>query len=286
MSAPVDCQHAFPLPTYQTISDSLPSEKDWDRRFQNQNKLYGSASSSSNSTHQNKVAKCIWRGSLSNNLGPDGDYQQMTRWRLARLSYEQAQLHGNESVLDAGLVWIPNKHRNIGPLNLTVIGGLKKAIKPMTEFQRYVGIIDVDGNSWSSRFGTLLCYNSVVLKVDPEHVDLFMRDLVPGKHYIPIQRDLSDLVAKARFVVDPKNQQYIHRIQQQAHQYCREHMVWRSLAQDVLDVFEEYLRNLELGDPNWQEAWSIIKQDLVANHDFGLRQVQIQFEEAKHDRRG
>jgi len=29
----------------------------------------------------------------------------------------------------------------------------------------HTAIIDIDGNSWSSRFGMLLCSNSVVIKV-------------------------------------------------------------------------------------------------------------------------
>lgn len=42
-------------------------------------------------------------------------------------------------------------------------------------------------NSWSSRFGTLLCYNSVIIKVEPEHVDYFyLKYLEPWKHFVPV----------------------------------------------------------------------------------------------------
>jgi len=36
---------------------------------------------------------------------------------------------------------------------------------PLTEFAKYKAILDIDGNSWSSRLGSLLCFNSVVLRV-------------------------------------------------------------------------------------------------------------------------
>ena len=86
-----------------------------------------------------------------------------------------------------------------------------------------------------------------------------MRDLVPGKHYIPIRHDLSDLIQKATFVTNPKNANYVHRIQQQANEYCSKHMTWTKLAEDVLDVFEDYLRYLELHDPQWMKRWKEIK---------------------------
>ena len=146
----------------------------------------------------------------------------------------------------------------------------------MTDFQRYMAILDLDGNSWSSRFGELLCYDSVVLKVQPDYVELFFRDLVPGKHYVMIQKDLSDLLAKVRWVMDPKHSRWDRKLQQDhAHHFCRTHRIWPRLAHDVLDVWEEYLRYLDIGDPDWQEQWKSAKQHLLHNNSnrFGFRPV-------------
>ena len=38
------------------------------------------------------------------------------------------------------------------------------------DFQKYKAILDIDGNAWSARLGKLLCYNLVVIKVEPMFV--------------------------------------------------------------------------------------------------------------------
>jgi hypothetical protein len=35
----------------------------------------------------------------------------------------------------------------------------------MNDYQKYRAVVDIDGNSWSARFGELLCMNTVVIKV-------------------------------------------------------------------------------------------------------------------------
>jgi hypothetical protein len=43
----------------------------------------------------------------------------------------------------------------------------------------------IDGNYWSSRFGKLLCYISVIVKLEPKHVDYCqLKYLEPWKQYI------------------------------------------------------------------------------------------------------
>eukprot|EP00978_Attheya_sp_CCMP212_P020840 scaffold60199_cov103-Attheya_sp.AAC.1 len=64
---------------------------------------------------------------------------------------------------------------------------------PFDDFQKYLAIVDVDGNSWSGRFSQLLCMNSVVLKVEPEFADYFMPELQPWVHYIPVHLNSTDL---------------------------------------------------------------------------------------------
>jgi hypothetical protein len=41
----------------------------------------------------------------------------------------------------------------------------KSNVIDQDDFQRYMAILDIDGNAWSARFAKLLCYNSVVIKV-------------------------------------------------------------------------------------------------------------------------
>jgi hypothetical protein len=58
--------------------------------------------------------------------------------------------------------------------------------------------VDVDGNAWSSRFAELLSTTSVVFKQESEYWDWFWPLVKPYKHFIPVKRDLSDLVPLLR----------------------------------------------------------------------------------------
>jgi hypothetical protein len=158
-------------------------------------------------------------------------------------------------------------------------------MKPMTTFQKYVAILDIDGNSWSSRFGTLLCYNSVVVKVDPEYVDYFhFKDLVAWKHYVPVKYDLSDLVQQAAFVTDPTNDEVVHTIIANANDWCRRRMVWTAIAEDVLDIWDAYVRllnqanhpinntnnNTAGGGGGWMEEWKRATREAHASNLFRM----------------
>lgn len=268
----IDCDYALPIPTYKTILDAQATAGDWDRIWSNQVALDQTVA---DATTKEKIPRIVWRGSLSNPLARDGsDVHEAPRWRLAKLAHEHEREHCTESnsthprskqrcLLDVGLVSIPERHKNI-PLDLHQVGGLKDPIRPMQAFENYMGILDIDGNTWSSRFGTLLCYDAVVLKVDPKYVDLFMRELVPGKHYIPIRSDLSDLLEKAQFVTDPRNKPMIQSIIANAHEWCQTHNTWSALAEDVLDVLELYVHRLDQTDPNWnQGTWGPYKKEVM-----------------------
>jgi hypothetical protein len=96
---------------------------------------------------------------------------------------------------------------------------------PEDHFMKYRAIFDLDGNFWSQRFGTLLCSNSVILKVEPQWVDYFHFTLEPWKHYIPVKGDLSDLVEQVKFVVADENEWTVRNIVANANLWCATQMV-------------------------------------------------------------
>jgi hypothetical protein len=236
--AHIDCQYSFPLPTYKTIRDSQASSKDWEAILDSYTTAY---------PWESKIRKLVWRGSLSGK----NDDMKSARWRLGKLVTEQDAT----GLFDVGLVSIPSRHDHLN-LDLTAVGGLAKPMHPMAAFQKYVAVLDIDGNSWSSRFGKLLCYNSVVVKVEPEYVDYFhFKDLQPWKHYVPVKSDLSDLVEQAAFVTDPANDEAVREIVTNANDWCQRRMVWTSIAEDVLDIWDAYVRLLRQADGEWLEEW-------------------------------
>ena len=221
--APVNCTHAFPIPNYETIRDS---SSDWDREFALQDSRY-----------KTKRQAVVWRGSLSD--ANDGGIS--ARWRL----YQAASLH--PEYLDVGFTYIPEQHN---AKNITT----EDEFMSEPDFQNYLGILDIDGNAWSSRFGQLLCYNSVVLKVEAAYAEHFYKDLVAWRHYVPIRADFSDLLPTIKHILD--HESTVQTIASNARAWCRSHMVLDRLEEDLLDVWEGYAAMLDRGNYNWMNSWS------------------------------
>ncbi len=105
----------------------------------------------------------------------------------------------------------------------------------MTNYIRNKYLMDIDGNCASApRLGLLLHSNSVILKNMTNSFQWFYRVLIPYTHFIPVEEDLSDLIAQLQW----------------AHQHPLEcqHMSQRAqiLAKEVLsqEAVYEYLYRL------------------------------------------
>ena len=203
----------------------------------------------------------LWRGTLSES-DPKKVFDS-ARWRVCKLVHELTDPIQKE-MFDVGLTNIPSFLTAQINIDASKVGGLVEGTKSMLDFQQYTAILDMDGNSWSSRFGTLLCYNSVVIKVEPQYVDYFFADLVPWKHYVPIKDDLSDLIENVAFVLDSKNDAMMKEIVASANHWCAERFTKRGLAHDLLDIFEQYLNMMDHADPNWIRDWKKKKEDLFS----------------------
>lgn len=59
--------------------------------------------------------------------------------------------------------------------------------------------INIDGTVAAYRFPYLLAGNSLVFKQESAFYEHFYKRLEPMKHYIPVKRDLSDLVDKVKW---------------------------------------------------------------------------------------
>ena len=130
--------------------------------------------------------------------------------------------------------------------------------------QWYRGVIDIDGHSWSGRFGSLLCMNSVVMKVDPSWVEYFYArrqsgnndELQAWKHYIPIRADFSNLEEMTEYVLDPANDEVLQEIVLQANSWCRQNMMISRIVTDMLDVWDRYVQLLNINNDRWLEQWN------------------------------
>jgi len=250
-SATVGCNYAFPNPTYAHVYDSRTD------RYRGMFREY-----ESKYPFESKIRKVAWRGTLSDN---DSEHiYESIRWRVCET------IHGlqRSDLFDVGLTKIP-KHNHRAESNLTAVGGLAELI-PMQDFMKYVAIMDMDGNSWSSRFGTLLCYNSVVVKVEPSYVDYFHYDLKPWTHYVPVKDDLSDLLENVAWIMDPGNEAVVKDIIASANQWCASRFNPNQLATDRVDIWESYVRRLDRANPMWSEDWKHKKAEMLFNSDLDI----------------
>jgi hypothetical protein len=247
-AARADCDHAFPMPNYMLIIDAQQTSDNWRGLFRDTKKQY---------PWETKRRQVVWRGSLSE--ADKDNVLTSVRWRANKLIHELGS-----DLYDVGITSVPPWVSEKVDVDTSLVGGLLSNIDPMAAFQQYMAILDMDGNSWSSRFSSLLCYNSVVIKVEPQYVEYFYSDLKPWTHYIPVKGDLSDLHENVVWALDPENGETVKDIISSANEWCTQRLVPRALAHDILDIFESYVRLLDQADPEWQKVWLKMKSVVLS----------------------
>lgn len=123
-----------------------------------------------------KVDKAFFRGRDS----------REERLRLVTMSKE------NPELLDAGITaffFFREREKELG----------KAPLVGFFDFFKYKYQVNVDGTVAAYRFPYLMLGNSLVLKQDSPYYEHFYTHLKPGVHYIPVKRDLSDLIEKIKW---------------------------------------------------------------------------------------
>jgi hypothetical protein len=231
--ATMACNYSFPSPAYMTIVNAQPDMTHWLSVFDEFEEKY---------PWEKKISQVYWRGALTEN-DPLRVYNS-ARWRLNKLVHEISD-ESTKQMFDVGFTGFPIFLTAQMDLDQTQVGGFKQGKESMNDFQQYKAILDMDGNSWSSRFSTMLCYNSLAIKVEPDYADHFFVDLVPWKHYVPVKADLSDLIDNVKFVLDPANDGIVRNMIGAANEFCMQRLTKRALALDQLDVWNAYVDRLE-----------------------------------------
>ena len=230
LSAPIHCSYTFPIPTYETIIYTKKLEASQRKRILS---TYFIDRFITYPWWYRRYDQAVWRGSPTGSIHMD----QNTRWKLCRISRQYPHL------IDAKFVGTTQRWPILAKNNNSIYVGRHISIRDM---QQYRAIIDVDGNSWSSRFGTLLCQSSVVLKVQAKHVDYFYPTLQPWEHYIPIRDDLSDLVQHVQFATSINHTAIVQLIIYNANEWCRRHMTTSHLIQDMRSILDTYASKIML----------------------------------------
>jgi hypothetical protein len=74
------------------------------------------------------------------------------------------------------------------------------------------GILDVDGNANAWGLYWRLASGSVVFKVESDFTNAYIDRLIPWVHYVPISRNLSDLVERTKMIANERQTKHLARI--------------------------------------------------------------------------
>lgn len=94
--------------------------------------------------------------------------------------------------------------------------------------------MNVDGTVAAYRLPYLMLGNSLVLKQDSQYYEHFYRRLKAGRHYVPLQRNLSDLLEKIKWAkehdaeaeqISRAGQEAARELLQPSRLYCYYHRV-------------------------------------------------------------
>jgi hypothetical protein len=136
-----------------------------------------------------KINKAVFRG------GPSGcGYTTKTNQRLKLVSIKSplldAKVVGKGETIDSNSIKFDPVH-GLGMLNT----GMKPGnFMKMSEQSNYKYIVHVDGNVNAYRLLTTMMTGSLILRVDSAYVSWVDHLIIPGKHYIMVKSDLSDLL--------------------------------------------------------------------------------------------
>lgn len=95
------------------------------------------------------------------------------------------------------------------------------------DFFEYKYQINIDGTVSSYRLPYLLAGNSVIFKQESNFIEHFYKDMEPNIHYIPIKRDLSDLVEKINWARD--NDEAVREVIKNARTFARDHLMPKNI---------------------------------------------------------
>ena len=210
---------------------------------------------------EKKLERAIWRGSdtdlhlLNRQIEqltiPEihSYYQTRPRYRISQISKT------SPDYVDAGFSHIGRAV--LDPL----VADLRKRYLPIESQLQYKYIMSLDGWGWPTNFIWSLASNSLSLKIDPGIVDWYYRPFKPYEHYLPIQKDLSDLVDAIKWAKEHDDQ--CRQIAINASQLFRKEMTSEHGLLYLQLVLSEYAKHQKFdprslqretrNDRNWSE---------------------------------
>ncbi|KAJ7509027.1 glycosyl transferase family 90-domain-containing protein [Mycena galericulata] len=191
---------------------------------------------------EDKKSQIYWRGSTSGGEIDGQNYRSFPRVRLIDKSRRRPDL------IDAGITRLHNCNpdpNNAGRAPVCPDQQIKTEYnvetpsQPREEVYKYKYLLDLDGNSFSGRYFSLLRSGSLVFK-STTMSEFFDDWLIPYVHYIPVLPDLSDLETKIEWAIE--NDEEARQIQANGLEYAKRVLTDRQMDCYHLSVFLEHAR--------------------------------------------
>lgn len=169
---------------------------------------------------KDKESKVFWRGRDSNR----------DRLKLIDISREHPDLF-NASLTN--FFFFRNEEEKYGP---------KQKHVSFFEFFDYKYQLNLDGTVAAYRFPYLLAGDSLVLKQTSQYYEYFYSQLSPWEHYVPVKRDLSDLVHRVKWAKE--NEDTVLSIVRKARAFTRQNLMPANVMCYHAVLFNEWSKRI------------------------------------------
>jgi hypothetical protein len=105
--------------------------------------------------------------------------------------------------------------------------------------KKYSILIDIEGGGYSGRLKHLLWSHRPLLLVDRPHKEYFFKYLKEWEHYIPVKRDLEDIVEKTKWCLD--NYEAALKIAENAYQFCQTYLTRDACFKEWDKIITEHI---------------------------------------------
>ncbi|KAJ8930189.1 hypothetical protein NQ314_017029 [Rhamnusium bicolor] len=191
---------------------------------------------------ENRISKLFWRGRDSNRY----------RLNLIKMSRDNPDLFNTS--LTNFFFYRDEEH----------IYGPKSDYVSFFRFFDYKFQLAIDGTVAPYRMPYLLAGGSLIFKPDSKFFEHFYKDLIPNFHYIPVKKDLSDLVDKINWAID--NDEKAKEIAQNGRSFANENLLPRNIFCYHMHLFNE-LNKIIMSPVNILEDMEHIEQPKLQKCD-------------------
>lgn len=212
-----------------------------------------------------KIPRLFWRGRASDRICTREDYPSSQRVKLVLLANQYSEL------MDVGFTgwWVNTFLKDIPELPPL------KAFANTQEHMLYKYQLTIDGAAAQfPGYAWRLLSNCLVFKVDSPYKLWFEEGLEPGKHFIPIQSDLTDLEEKVRWAQEHDNE--AHTIAENGRAFAQSSMMPEDVVYYCYKVLLKYASLQQFEVPKDDSRFEFASSPLT-DQERAVRKEQVHF---------